>query len=106
MQEALEGTRKSLLRLDARRWYEGQLFIQILFYIRKATAQLAKTVLSPITHARNLISAGAFAAANGIMPLMNQAAVAEARKAFGAIGTMGTEEGAKRLRELPKIRCN
>ena len=34
----------------------------------KATSQLAKTVLSPITHMRNFISAGAFAAGNGIIP--------------------------------------
>ena len=33
----------------------------------KATAQLAKTVLSIPTHLRNLISAGAFAAANGVI---------------------------------------
>ena len=31
----------------------------------KAISQITKTILSPITHARNLISAGAFAAANG-----------------------------------------
>ena len=31
----------------------------------KAISQVTKTILSPITHARNLISAGAFAAANG-----------------------------------------
>ena len=31
----------------------------------KAVSQITKTILSPITHARNLISAGAFAAANG-----------------------------------------
>jgi len=34
----------------------------------KATSQLAKTVLSPITHGRNFISAGAFSVANGIIP--------------------------------------
>jgi hypothetical protein len=34
----------------------------------KATSQIAKTILSPITHMRNFISAGAFAAANGIIP--------------------------------------
>ena len=34
----------------------------------KATSQLAKTVLSPITHVRNFVSAGAFAAGNGIIP--------------------------------------
>ncbi len=36
----------------------------------KAISQITKTILSPITHARNLISAGAFAAANGaIVPI-------------------------------------
>ena len=31
----------------------------------KAASQIAKTILSPLTHARNFISAGAFVAANG-----------------------------------------
>ena len=35
----------------------------------KATSQIAKTILSPITHARNFISAASFAAANGILPV-------------------------------------
>ena len=35
----------------------------------KATSQIAKTILSPITHVRNFISAGAFVAANGLVPL-------------------------------------
>ena len=35
----------------------------------KAISQITKTVLSPVTHARNFLSAGAFAAANGaILP--------------------------------------
>ena len=34
----------------------------------KATSQMAKTILSPITHMRNFISATAFATANGIIP--------------------------------------
>jgi hypothetical protein len=102
MQEAIEGTRKSFLDWTQEGGLGAALYTNLILY-PKATAQLAKTVLSPITHARNIISAGAFAAANGIMPLMNQAAVAEARKAFGAIGTMGTEEGAKRLRELQRL---
>jgi len=38
-----------------------------LLLFPKATAQLAKTVLSIPTHLRNVISAGAFAAANGIL---------------------------------------
>lgn len=39
-----------------------------LFLYPKATSQIAKTILSPLTHVRNFISAGAFAAANGIIP--------------------------------------
>ena len=38
-----------------------------LLLFPKATAQLAKTVLSIPTHLRNIISAGAFAAANGVL---------------------------------------
>jgi len=38
-----------------------------LLLLPKATAQLAKTVLSLPTHLRNLMSAGAFAAANGVL---------------------------------------
>jgi len=38
-----------------------------LLLFPKATAQLAKTVLSIPTHLRNIISAGAFAGANGIL---------------------------------------
>ena len=29
---------------------------------------MAKTILSPITHARNFLSAGAFSVANGLIP--------------------------------------
>ena len=45
----------------------NQLYEGFLLY-PKATSQLAKTVLSPVTHARNFISAGAFASANGLIP--------------------------------------
>ena len=38
-----------------------------MLLITKATAQLAKTVLSVPTHIRNFLSAGAFAGANGIL---------------------------------------
>ena len=37
----------------------------------KATSQMAKTILAPFTHARNFISAAAFAAANGFVPFGN-----------------------------------
>ena len=39
-----------------------------LILFPKATSQMAKTILSPVTHARNFISAGAFAVANGLLP--------------------------------------
>lgn len=34
----------------------------------KATSQIAKTILSPVTHVRNFVSASAFGFANGIIP--------------------------------------
>ena len=34
----------------------------------KATSQIAKTILSPVTHMRNFVSASIFATANGIIP--------------------------------------
>ena len=39
-----------------------------LILFPKATSQMAKTILSTFTHVRNFVSAGAFAAANGIIP--------------------------------------
>ena len=39
-----------------------------LILFPKATSQMAKTILSPVTHARNFISAGAFSVANGLLP--------------------------------------
>ena len=45
----------------------GKIYENLVLY-PKAASQLAKTVLSPITHARNFISASAFAFANGIVP--------------------------------------
>ena len=48
----------------------------------KATSQIAKTILSPFTHVRNFLSAGAFATANGIIP--NAEAV---KMAYGALQT-------------------
>ena len=55
-----------------------------LFLYPKATSQIAKTILSPVTHLRNFISAGAFAAANGIIPAVDTAAVKSAYQALQA----------------------
>ena len=47
-----------------------QLYANFILY-PKATSQMAKTILSPVTHVRNLVSAGAFSAANGIIPFLH-----------------------------------
>jgi len=61
--EALQETSTNLLRDTT----GGQIYANLILY-PKATSQMAKTILSPITHMRNFISAGAFATANGIIP--------------------------------------
>ena len=55
----------------------GQIYQNLILY-PKATSQMAKTILSPFTHARNFLSAGAFATANGIIPFADPAAVKRA----------------------------
>ena len=45
----------------------AQMYESLVLY-PKATSQIAKTILSPVTHLRNFVSAGAFATANGIIP--------------------------------------
>jgi hypothetical protein len=63
---ALEETSKSILDRLGKGSF-AQAYQNFILY-PKATSQLAKTVLSPITHVRNLFSASAFAAANGLLP--------------------------------------
>ena len=56
-----------------------------LFLFPKSTSQLAKTVLSPVTHARNFFSAATFQTANGIW-LTNPKALGKAwQEAMGAL---------------------
>ena len=62
--EALEGTTA---------WYMGnkpllKLYRNLMLFPK--ASQVAKTVLSPVTHMRNLISAGSFATANGVLPII------------------------------------
>jgi hypothetical protein len=62
----------------------------------KGAAQVAKTILSPVTHFRNLFSATGFSAANGIM-FENPKVVANAfKEAFGAlqVGPVSKEQAA------------
>ena len=48
-------------------WADNTIYRNLVL-LPKATSQMAKTILSPVTHARNFISAGAFAVANGLAP--------------------------------------
>ena len=85
----------------------GQLYHSLLLY-PKATSQMAKTILSPITHARNFISAGAFATANGIVPFADKEAI---KMAYSALQTplKGTGLNNKlydRLLELGVVNSN
>ena len=67
-------------------------FYQNFNIYHKATYQLAKTFLIHITHARNFISAGAFAAANGIIPGLTVSPddmVRAFKEAYGALQIPG-----------------
>ena len=59
----------------------SQIYQNLILY-PKATSQMAKTILSPFTHGRNFLSAGAFATANGIIPFADREAVAQAYQAL------------------------
>ena len=60
--EALEETSKNIFTGTS-----GKIYASLILY-PKATSQIAKTILSPVTHMRNFISASFFATANGIIP--------------------------------------
>ena len=62
---------------------------QNLVLYPKATSQMAKTILAPFTHARNFISAAAFAAANGFVPFGN---TKDVKRAFDALQLKGLEK--------------
>ena len=89
-------------------WY-NQIYNSLILY-PKGVSQLAKTVLSPITHARNFISAGAFATANGLIPGLTVSvddSVKAFREAFGGIQTnipgTRTAIGNKRYQDLLRL---
>ena len=63
MADALENTSLSFDKAGIL----GQLYQSLILY-PKGLSQIAKTILSPVTHVRNFVSAGAFATANGIIP--------------------------------------
>mgnify|MGYP003117287446 CR=1 FL=1 len=85
----------------------GQLYHSLLLY-PKATSQIAKTILSPVTHMRNFISAGAFATANGIVPFADKQAIKQAYQALQTPlkGTRMQNELYDRLLELGVVNSN
>ena len=99
--DALEETSKNL-RSDT---IIGNLYENLVLY-PKATSQLAKTVLSPVTHVRNFISAGAFATANGIIP--TPTAMREAYSALQAAlpGARISNDFYRELLELGIVNSN
>ena len=101
--EALEKTNASNRNTSGfMRVYEN------FFLYPKATSQIAKTILSPVTHLRNFISAGAFAAANGIIPAVDTAAVKSAYQALQTPlkGTRIQNEFYEKLLKLGVVNSN
>ena len=93
--DALELTNKQgQLKSTGARIYEG------LVLYPKATSQIAKTILSPVTHARNFVSAGAFATANGIIP--TPTAIRDSYQALQT-GLKGTGKQNELYRKLLKL---
>ena len=86
-----------------------QVYSNLVLY-PKATSQIAKTILSPVTHLRNFVSAGAFAAANGILPLnpLKAKAIKNAYQALqtGLVGTRKQNELYEELLELGVVNSN
>lgn len=82
----------------------AQLYESFILY-PKATSQLAKTVLSPITHVRNFVSAGAFATANGLIPgLVSPEDFTKAfKESFGQLQIPGARLDNERYRELLRL---
>ncbi len=92
-------------------------FYKYSVLLPKAGSQIAKTILSPLTHVRNVISAGAFVSANGaffpnygdiqmLLPKMfgGEGAIGQAYKLSGKriLGTLG-EQDLKLYQKLLKV---
>jgi len=99
--QAIRGTKESVKGIP-------ELLYQNAILYPKATAQMAKTILAPFTHARNFISAAAFAGANGIMPFGNTKDVKAAWNALQVAGpgTRQSNEFYQELLELGVVNSN
>ena len=85
----------------------GRIYESLVLY-PKATSQIAKTILSPVTHLRNFVSAGAFAAANGILPAADLGAIKQAYQALQTPlkGTRQQNDLYQELLELGVVNSN
>ena len=101
LQGNIDGIFKPLDEMANSKSLRSSLYSNLILY-PKATSQMAKTILSPFTHARNFISAGAFAAANGMIPFADKEAV---RRAFNALQTplIGTRKRIKAGTNIKKL---
>ncbi len=82
-----------------------QLYENFVLY-PKATSQLAKTVLSPITHVRNFVSASAFTTANGLIPGLTVSFDDTAnafKEAYRQLQIPGARQANDRYRELLRL---
>jgi hypothetical protein len=94
--DALTEARKSFLGDGM----ASQIYQNLILY-PKATSQLAKTVLGPITHMRNFLSAAMFAAANGIIPFADTEAIKQAKQAVQIFGR--NKDGNQLYQRLLKL---
>ena len=78
-----------------------QIYNNLVLY-PKGMSQMAKTILAPFTHARNFLSATAFAAANGILPYGSTADVKAAWRALQVAGP-GTRKSNEFYQELLEL---
>ena len=99
--DALEETSKNILGDGAL----SNIYNNFILY-PKATSQLAKTVLSPITHFRNFVSAGAFAAGNGIIPNLEAFQTAFKSLQTPLKGTREQNEFYRKLLRLGVVNSN
>ena len=110
---ALTGNADALVRGDIveESVNKGYLLYKNAFLYPKAGAQLAKTVLGPVTHARNFLSAMAFAGANGVLLNNEFGALKKAWNssmgpAFGGKTTPQSQAFYRKLLDLGVVNSN
>ena len=79
--------------------FPRQIYNGLILY-PKGLSQMSKTILAPFTHARNFISATAFAAANGHLPFGN---IDDVKKAFNALQAKGFRRDNPFYQELLEL---